>query len=118
MATKNKKQVRQIKLRKREDDGGKRKRDLDCFLNQPNINMVIPWLYDIKNTMKSRDSNNEEGGEKEEEQDEMEKSLQCFENQPNINMTIPWIYSIYKSVKSGGGGGGGEGSDLEWVDES
>lgn len=116
MATKNKRPMHQIKLRKRGDDGEKQKRDLDCFLNQPNINMVIPWLYDIKNTMKSRDNSNE-GEDGKEDQDEMEKSLQCFENQPNINMAIPWIYSIYKSVKSGGGGGG-EGSDLEWVDES
>lgn len=22
-------------------------RDLQCFLNQPNINMIIPWVYEI-----------------------------------------------------------------------
>ena len=28
-------------------------KDLQCFLNQPNINMVLPWLYDIyKNIVK------------------------------------------------------------------
>ena len=83
-------------------------RDLDVFLNQPNINMVVPWIYEIANTMKSR-SNNED--ESDEQEDETAKDLECFLNQPNINMTIPWIYEIYKSVKSGGGGGS---SDLEW----
>ena len=90
-----------------EDDKAK---SLQCFLNQPNINMVVPWIYDIYKNMakpKSRDG----GGE----DDPIAKDLQCFLNQPNINMTIPWIYEIAKAVKSGGGGGG-EGSDLEWDD--
>ena len=87
-------------------------KDLECFLNQPNINMVVPWIYDIYKNMaklKSRDGESED--------DPIAKDLQCFLNQPNINMTIPWIYEIAKAVKSGGGGGGGgEGSDLEWDD--
>ena len=88
-----------------------RLKDLKCFRNQPNINMVIPWIYDIYKNMatpKSRDGS---------EDDPVAKDLQCFLNQPNINMTIPWIYEIAKAVKAGGGGGGGgEGSDLEWDD--
>ena len=86
-------------------------RSLKCFENQPNINMVIPWIYEISQNMASSRDNSEE-------KDEVEEDLQCFLNQPNINMTIPWIYSIYKSVKSGGGsgGGGGESSALEWKD--
>ena len=87
-------------------------KDLECFLNQPNINMVVPWIYDIYKNMakpKSRDGGSED--------DPIAKGLQCFLDQPNINMTIPWIYEIAKAVKSGGGGsGGGEGSDLEWDD--
>ena len=86
-----------------------RMKDLECFQNQPNINMVIPWIYDIYKNMakpKSRDIGSED--------DPIVKDLQCFLNQPNINMTIPWIYEIAKAVKSGGGGG--EGSDLEWDD--
>ena len=100
--------------KRREDGGDPRVKDLDVFLNQPNINMVVPWIYEIANTMKSRsrDGESEEEGEQE---DEVAKDLECFLNQPNINMTIPWIYQIYKSVKSGGGGGG-EDSGLEWDD--
>ena len=85
-------------------------KDLECFLNQPNINMVIPWVYEIYKNMakpKSRD-----GGDSKE--DKVEKDLQCFLNQPNINMVIPWVYSIYRSVKEGGGGGGDD--SYEWED--
>lgn len=104
--------------------GTKKKRDQDkmaeslkCFENQPNINMVIPWIYEISKTMaSSRDG--------EAEDDKTTKDLECFLNQPNINMTIPWIYQIYKSVKSGGGSGGGGGGgsevivkDLIWEEE-
>ena len=101
MAGKNKR-----KSARSEDSEAK---NLECFLNQPNINMVVPWIYDIYKNMakpKSRDGS---------EDDPIAKDLQCFLNQPNINMTIPWIYEIAKAVKSGGGGGG-EGSDLEWDD--
>ena len=89
--------------------------DLSCFENQPNINMTIPWIYEIYKNMSSRSPK-----KREDEQDEVD--LSCFLNQPNINMTIPWIYEIYKSVKSGGGSGGGssggsgESSALEWTD--
>ena len=85
--------------------------DLSCFENQPNINMTIPWIYEIYKTMASR-SPKKRGEEKD------KVDLSCFLNQPNINMTIPWIYEIYKSVKSGGGSGGGseESSALEWKD--
>ena len=88
-----------------EDDKAK---SLQCFLNQPNINMVVPWIYEIYKSMAS--SSSRDGS------DDIEKGLECFSNQPNINMTIPWIYQIYKSVKSGEGGGAG--SDLEWTDET
>lgn len=27
-------------------------KDLECFLNQPNINMAIPWIYEIAKTVK------------------------------------------------------------------
>lgn len=84
-------------------------KDLECFLNQPNINMVIPWVYDIYKNMakpKSRDG-------KESKEDKVEKNLQCFLNQPNINMVIPWVYSIYRSVKEGGGG---DDDSYEWED--
>ena len=103
------------KNRKRDSEDSKAK-SLKCFENQPNINMVIPWIYEISKSMSSsRDS----------EEDDKAKSLECFENQPNINMVIPWVYQIYKSVKSGGGGSGGGGGgetiiqELEWeVQES
>lgn len=95
----------------REGEDDKMEKSLKCFENQPNINMAIPWIYEIaKNMAGSRDSSDE---------DDVEKGLQCFLNQPNINMTIPWIYQIYKSVKSGGGSGGGETiiQELEWEEE-
>lgn len=99
--------------RDQDKDFGK---SLQCFKNQPNINMVIPWIYEMYSSMaKSRD-----GGEEQQEEDKVEKDLQCFLNQPNINMVIPWVYGIYKSMKSGGSGGGGEGSGDEgliWKEE-
>lgn len=85
-------------------------KDLECFFNQPNINMVVPWIYDIyKNMVKSesRDGKKSRGGD----DDPIAKDLQCFLNQPNINMAIPWIYEISKAVKEGGGGG-----DIRWDD--
>lgn len=98
----------------REGEDDKMEKSLKCFENQPNINMTIPWIYEIaKNMASSRDSSD----------DDVEKGLQCFLNQPNINMTIPWIYQIYKSVKSGGGGSGGGGGgqtiiqELEWEEQ-
>lgn len=107
--------------KKREEDP--RTKNLDCFLNQPNINMVVPWIYEIANAMKQRSGEDNEEGQDGEE-DKIEESLDCFLNQPNINMTIPWIYQIYKSVKSGGGGSGGGGGgsevivkDLIWEEE-
>ena len=90
-------------------------KSLQCFLNQPNINMAVPWIYEIAKTMAS--SSSREGSE---DDDEVAKDLECFLNQPNINMTIPWIYQIYKSVKSGGGGGGGGEvivKELEWDED-
>lgn len=27
-------------------------KDLQCFLNQPNINMIIPWVYSIYRSVK------------------------------------------------------------------
>ena len=98
------------KKQKRTRDSSEIERGLKCYENQPNINMVIPWIYEIANNMSSRDS----------EDDEVLKGLRCYESQPNINMTIPWIYQIYKSVKSGGSGGGGseEDTSLRWVDET
>ena len=45
-------------------------KDLECFLNQPNINMVVPWIYDIykhMETSKSRDGSN--GGDDKTEKD-------------------------------------------------
>jgi hypothetical protein len=92
--------------KKREEDP--RTKNLDCFLNQPNINMVVPWIYEIANAMKQRSGEDNEEGGQDGEEDKIAESLDCFLNQPNINMTIPWIYQIYKSVKSGGGGGGGD----------
>lgn len=89
-------------------------KDLECFLNQPNINMVIPWIYEIYKNMAT--SRSRDGGSGDE--DKVEKDLQCFLNQPNINMVIPWIYGIYRSVKDGGGSSGGSEivSDLKWDD--
>ena len=84
-------------------------KDLECFQNQPNINMVIPWIYDIYKNMAQPKSRDNGAGE----DDKMAKDLECFLNQPNINMTIPWIYQIYKSVKSGEGGF----SELIWDDD-
>lgn len=87
--------------------------NLECFLNQPNINMTIPWIYEIYKSMASSRDTKRDGDD-----DRTEEDLQCFLNQPNINMTIPWIYSIYKSVKEGGGGGGGDDSAMRWIDET
>lgn len=91
-------------------EGDDMEESLKCFANQPNINMVIPWIYEMAQNMASS---------REDSEDEVEKGLQCFLNQPNINMTIPWIYQIYKSVKSGGGSGGGgdQPGTLEWEEE-
>lgn len=100
---------------KKRDQNGDMAKSLKCFENQPNINMVVPWIYEIANTMKSRSRDGNEQGEQE---DQVEKDLKCFLNQPNINMTIPWIYQIYKSVRSGGGSGGGDDTyALEWEEE-
>ena len=88
-------------------------KELEYFLNHPNINMVIPWIYDIYKNMAKPKSRDEESKS---EEDETEKRLQCFLNQPNINMVIPWVYSIYRSVKEGGGGGGGEDDSYKWED--
>ena len=35
-------------------------KDLECFLNQPNINMVIPWIYGIYKSV--RDGGGGSGG--------------------------------------------------------
>ena len=44
------------KNRKRDSEDSKAK-SLKCFENQPNINMVIPWIYEISKSMSSsRDS--------------------------------------------------------------
>ena len=32
------------------------RRGVKCYEGHPNINMVIPWIYEIANTMSSRDS--------------------------------------------------------------
>lgn len=86
-------------------------KSIRCFENQPNINMVIPWIYEISKSMSSsRDG-------EEEEEDKTAEGLKCFLNQPNINMVIPWVYQIYKSVRSGGGSGGGGQTiiqEIEW----
>jgi len=92
--------------RESEEEEDEKAKSLRCFENQPNINMVIPWLYEISKSMSSsRDSDDD---------DDKAKSLKCFENQPNINMVIPWVYQIYKSVKSGGGSGG---ETIEWDED-
>lgn len=80
-------------------------KDLKCFLNQPNINMVIPWIYDIYKNM----ANPRSGDDGDSKEDKVEKNLQCFLNQPNINMVIPWVYSICRSVKNGD-------NELKWED--
>jgi hypothetical protein len=104
------KKTRRNKVSARSDEQDQTAEALKCYENQPNINMVIPWIYEIAKNMSSRDSDD----------DEVLKGLRCYESQPNINMTIPWIYQIYKSVKSGGSGGGGseEDTSLRWVDET
>ena len=87
-------------------------KDLQCFLNQPNINMVLPWLYEIYKNIVKPDSSNKKRKKKRGEEDPVLKDLECFFNQPNINMAIPWIYEIRNAVKEGGGGGG----SIEWTD--
>ena len=85
--------------------------DLSCFENQPNINMTIPWIYEIYKNMSSRSPKKRDDEEKQDDVD-----LSAFLSQPNINMTIPWIYEIYKTVKSGGTSGSGGDVELEWED--
>lgn len=43
-----------------EDDDDRIAKDLECFLNQPNINMVIPWVYQIYKSV--RDGGGGSGG--------------------------------------------------------
>ena len=114
MKTSSTRKNRDNKVSARSDEQDQSAEALKCYENQPNINMVIPWIYEIaKNMASSRDTD-----------DEIQKGLEVYLNQPNINMTIPWIYQIYKSVKSGGGGSGGEGggeggsSEMEWIDDT
>lgn len=87
-------------------------KDLQCFLNQPNINMVLPWLYEIYKNIVKPDSSKQKS-KKRGEEDPVLKDLECFFNQPNINMAIPWIYEIRNVIKEGGGGG-----SIEWEDET
>ena len=39
-----------------------RMKDLECFLNQPNINMVIPWIYGIYKSVRDGGSGGGGGG--------------------------------------------------------
>lgn len=94
-------------------DDGSYERELQKFLNQPNINMVVPWIYDIYKNMAKPKSRQSRDGE-EQQVDPVEKDLECFLNQPNINMTIPWIYQIAKSVKESSGSD----HDLRWTDDT
>ena len=46
------------------DEFDPKMKELQGFLNQPNINMVLPWLYDIyKNIVKPDSSNLNKRGE-------------------------------------------------------
>ena len=45
-----------------EQDEDKTAKDLECFLNQPNINMVIPWVYQIYKSVKSGGGGSGGGG--------------------------------------------------------
>ena len=46
------------------DEFDPKTKELQSFLNQPNINMVLPWLYDIyKNIVKPDSSNLNKRGE-------------------------------------------------------
>ena len=87
-------------------------KDLQCFLNQPNINMVLPWLYEIYKNIVKPDSSKQQKKKKRGEEDPVLKDLECFFNQPNINMAIPWIYEIRTAVKEGGGGRSQEWDDI------
>ena len=50
-----------VKRTKREQEQeDKMAKDLECFLNQPNINMVIPWIYGIYKSV--RDGGGSGGG--------------------------------------------------------
>jgi hypothetical protein len=47
-----------------EEEGGQEDevaKDLECFLNQPNINMTIPWIYQIYKSVKSGGGGGGEG---------------------------------------------------------
>lgn len=83
----------------------------NAYLGRPNITMIIPWVYDMCESMKKSSRSSSREGDSE---DEIREGLKTYLGRPNIDMIIPWVYDIYQSVKSGGGGGGGEGSDLEW----
>lgn len=51
---------RQFKRESEEED--KVERDLQCFLNQPNINMIIPWVYSIYRSVKDGGGGSGGGG--------------------------------------------------------
>lgn len=41
-----------VKSREGQEKEDKVEKDLQCFLNQPNINMIIPWVYSIYRSVK------------------------------------------------------------------
>lgn len=52
-----------VKRTKREQEQeDKMAKDLECFLNQPNINMVIPWIYGIYKSVRDGGSGGGGGG--------------------------------------------------------
>lgn len=52
-----------VKRTKREQEQeDKMAKDLECFLNQPNINMVIPWIYGIYKSVRDGSGGGSGGG--------------------------------------------------------
>ena len=61
MKTSSTRKNRDNKVSARSDDEQDQTAEaLKCYENQPNINMVIPWIYEIaKNMASSRDTDDE-----------------------------------------------------------
>lgn len=61
---KKKAEIRSKEGQRSSDEFDPKMKELQGFLNQPNINMVLPWLYDIyKNIVKPDSSNLNKRGE-------------------------------------------------------
>ena len=69
-----KKERTQCKGQRSSDEFDPKMKELQGFLNQPNINMAIPWIYEIRNAIKEGGGGSGEAGESLEWEDLTNKS--------------------------------------------